>query len=63
MHALFQTGVCARTTYSLNTDGSRDKKDRQMILDTNPGRTGGPDQGAYKYRIWLILVEEEAVEI
>ena len=27
------------------------KNDRQMILDTNPGKTGGPDKGAYKYRI------------
>ena len=27
------------------------KKDRHMILDTNLGRTGGPDREAYKYRI------------
>ena len=26
------------------------KKDRQMILGTNSGRTGGPDQDAYTYR-------------
>lgn len=36
----------------LNKPVYRDyKNDRQMILDTNPGKTGGPDKGAYKHRI------------